>query len=232
MNHRRYWNDLLLAYQCLTANGFADKDIAIIYARGGYYRISKSISRTTQHATTANVVQAIQDALKTTKSSDDLLMIVTTNHGDTNSTLYAGHLLHLWGGQYLTYKQLENELKNAACRVLGVFGHCFGAGMLGAVTSSGATGTRVAVAASKGAAYAMEPDWSYDEFLYHFFAAFQKQSLAGYLVDADAKGDKVVDVKEAYNFACSADRTSDQPDFDDNDLGNFIDKLTLSEVLP
>jgi hypothetical protein len=232
MNHRRYWHDLLLAYHCLARNDFSDADIAVVYGQGGYYRISKTVSRMTQHATTANVQQAIQDALKIATNSDDLLVIVTANHGDTGSTLYPGHLLHLWRGQFLTYKQLEAELKPAACCVLGVFGHCFGADMMGAVTASGAVGTRAAVAASKGASYAMEPDWSYDEFLYHFFAALQKQSLAGYIVDADVKGDKVVDIKEAYDFARKADRTRDQPAFEDNNLGNFIDKLTLSEVLP
>jgi hypothetical protein len=232
-NYARYLNDLTIFYDCLVSGryGFQPQDIQVLFAQGGAYPMGGAL-RNTQHATRANVQAAIQSAVAAS-GDDDLLVVMTTNHGDAGPP----HRLLLWDpAETLTAQQFGAELakRQSDFHFLGVFGHCFGDEMFNESLAQGAAGRAVVVAASDTASYSLGPDHAYDAFLYHFVSAIRGQTPQDYPADSDTNADGQVDVQEAFDFARKMDKTKDNPQIDDNDpAGNprLATRMTLEGLL-
>src|SRR5258708_39798701 len=110
-NYPRYLNDLTAFYACLVSPrySFDPADIQVLYANDGVYTMGGQ-TVTTQVADKANVVAALQTA-ENGLGADDLLVLFTTNHGDST----VPHRLNIWGaGEYLQSVDLGAELAKSS----------------------------------------------------------------------------------------------------------------------
>jgi hypothetical protein len=183
-NYSRYLNDFTVFYDCLVSSryGFQPGDIEVLFAQGGAYPMGGTL-RMAKHATRANVRAAIQAAVAAS-ADDDLLVVMTTNHGDAGPP----HKLLLWDPpQTLSAKEFGQDLagRNSDFYFLGVFCHCFGADMFHEVLQNTASGKAVVVAATDSASYSLAPDHAYDAFVYHFVSAARGQTPQDYPADSD-----------------------------------------------
>lgn len=232
LNYPRYLNDLSAFYSCLVGSryGFGPTDIQVLYANGGVYPMAGR-AITTQPATNRNVRSALRNAVAAS-SQDDLLVLITTNHGDAGPP----HRLMLWDpAETLRADEVGSDLAaSSGYHFLGIFGHCFGAEMFDQVLNNTAFDRSVVVAASDSASYALPPDEAYDAFLYHFTAAIAGETPQHYVADSDANRDGHVDIQEAFDFAVGMDTTQDNPQIDDNNSGGsppLKEKMTLEGLL-
>lgn len=243
-NHRRYLHNLHIFYSLLVSPRyrFHPRDIEVLYANGGSYHFAGN-AVATEEATEANLKDALDDALNATGhfvgtaaspnlplGSNDLLIFMSTNHGDDSTP---PHRLLLWDpSQYITSTGFASAIKSASkCHFLGVFGHCYGGSMISKTLSAiGGANKCVCVAASTSASYALEPDYAYDAFLYHFTSALLGKTPANYTADADANGDGLIDLDEAFKFAMRMDSTKDIPTIDDGGSG-MRSKMTLEGLI-
>jgi len=92
-NYPRYLNNLVGFYSCLVGAryGFDPAEIQVLYANNGVYDMAGN-SVTTVVATETNVKDAIARAIQGDPSQgipaladDDLLVLLTTNHGDSST---------------------------------------------------------------------------------------------------------------------------------------------------
>jgi len=232
-NYGRYLNNLTAFYDCLVGSryGFQPGDIEVLYANGGVYPMGGRL-KTTQPATKANVRAALQSAVAVS-GDNDLLVVMTTNHGDAGPP----HKLLLWDPtQTLSAGELGQDLASRTTdfHFLGVFGHCFGADIFDEALHNTAGGRAVVVAASDSASYSLAPDHAYDAFLYHFTAALRGHTPQEYPADSDANGDGHVHIEEAFDFAKGMDKTKDNPQIDDkNPAGGLRPRarMTLEGLL-
>ncbi len=232
-NHRRYLNDLKAFYACLTSDryGFDASQIRVVYANGGSQEFQNQKIQTVE-GTKPEVIRTLTwaidgDASNPALSSDDLLVVFTTNHGDRSTP----HRLMLWGqAEFLESNDLGSLLSGKDHYFLGIFCHCYGERMFARILQNTVQDKCVVVAASKTVSFSLPPDDGYDAFAYHFTSALFGVTPHGYAADSDSNRDGHVHMSEAFGFACNMDATQDAPVIKDhNSLA--MHKMTLEGLL-
>jgi hypothetical protein len=232
-NHKRYLNDLKAFYACLTSTryGFDPSQIQVVYANGGSQEFEKKKVKTiegTKQETLAALDRSINgDSQNPPLSSEDLLVVFTTNHG-VNST---PHRLMLWGqAEFIEPNDLGSLLSGRDHYFLGIFCHCYGARMFNRVLQNTDQDKCVVVAASQSVSFALPPDEGYDAFAYHFTSALTGVTPHGYAADSDMNKDGHVHMEEAFKFACKMNTTQDKPKIEDHNI-LAMHQMTLEGLL-
>lgn len=245
-NWERYWNDCSAIYLALVnVYGYLDDHIYVLISDGtnsgndrhlndGSYDSSPldldgdGDSDIQFSATRANIT-SVFNTLSGLLTAEDFLFIFTTDHGgwESGDDVY----LNLWG-EIITDDQFAIEVdKVNAGEISTVMGQCHSGGFISDLSQAG----RVIATACKAdeVSYAMPPDYTYDEFVYHWTAAVASEDAYGNPVDADTNNDGSVSMQEAFTYAEAHDTRPETPQYNSNP-GSLGEILTLlgSELCP
>ncbi|OLN26600.1 hypothetical protein DVDV_2582 [Desulfovibrio sp. DV] len=213
-NHIRYWNDCAYFFNTLTANGFLQENIFVLFADGTDQAVDNSLGEDSKtdfnndgtpdigySATKANIT-TVFDTLAGKLGSEDILYIFTTDHGGAgagNTSPYdtTDVVLYLWG-ESITNTEFAAEVNKVTTKAtVAIFEQCFSGGMIEPLKAP----NRVLMSAARfwELSYAMEPDYTVDEFAY-----YATEALAD-TTKGDSNADGIVTMEEAYLYALGKD---------------------------
>jgi len=232
-----YWNDMSAMYKTLkNTYGYTDENIFVLNSDGtdpandmkvltdyydgdyhGHYYASSALDldgdsvSDIDYAATPSNLGIVFDTLSTTMTSDDMLFVMSTDHGARNGG--ANSSLYLWGEAVTDadFAAEVNKINNYALEAF-VFQQCYSGGFLDNLAGD----TRRVIVSS---ADYDETSWGwiagdpgldgYAEFAHHYTAA-----VAG---SGDANGDGYVSLREAYDYALLNDYFGPNgPDYREN----------------
>ena len=225
-NHERYWNDCSFIYQTLVNKyGVPKENIFPIMSDGdnpsadmrctaGGFRSqpldldNDGVADIKMAATKANI-QSTLNTLSARLQEDDHLFFYVIDHGgsdDYNTSSY----ICLWNNESLYDTELADMLtpftqKNVNVNV--VLGQCFSGGFndnltkVGCVVASASTGEESSWACG---------DIPYDEFVYQWTTAVNGANHRGAKVYSDTDYNGCVTMEEAFSYAKSHDRRSEE----------------------
>ncbi|HWR14610.1 MAG TPA: hypothetical protein VN577_07260 [Terriglobales bacterium] len=241
--YTRYWNDLKFMYLTLRSKyGFSDDNIVVVY-KGG---TGEDSDITVDYAASP---AGFNDAIKYLRSKmtvkDDLFIFVT-NHGGGYHDSSCGETpanrggradvipgdeinANAWDEATYYYNQTSNDVFDddfvntinslSFGKMVALFEQCFSGGFLRDLRGH----NRILISAATDAQYswAMDPDYKYDTFSYHFTSALNNADDAGTALttNPDTNGDGNVSILEAFLYAKSKDTDCETPWLEDNGDG-------------
>lgn len=236
-NWVRYWNDCSAIYSTLIrVYGYSRDHISVIMSDGtnpgadrhhnnGTYDSSPldldgDGTNDIQYAATKANIALVFNALSQKMTSNDFLFIFTTDHGGQTSgdNVY----LNLWG-ETMSDAEFAKEVKKVnAGQISIVMEQCHSGGFISDLSSEGRV-LATACTANENS-YAMPPNYTYNEFVYHWIGAVAGIKPDGGVVKADVNGDGVVSMQEAFQYARTADTQTETPQYNSigASLGNSL----------
>lgn len=224
-NHERYWNDCAFLYRTLRQKYIIPKDhITLLMADGdnsstdmlcdGTAGFASSptdldndgMADLTLAATRQNLNNSFRQ-LSTMLTASDHLFLFITDHGERSSD--GNVCLWMWGDEQLTPDELAamvNQCHPATMNIL--LGQCHAGAFIAPLLGEG----RIITAACT----ADQMSWSsparpYDEFVYHWTCAIAGHDEYNQPIDADYDGDGIINMQEAYDYACLHDCRPETP---------------------
>lgn len=213
-NYPRYWNDCAYFFTTLKNNGFLQDHIYVLFADGTDPAIDNSNNENSRvdlnndsvadigySATKANITTVFNE-LAGKLGDQDILYIFTTDHGgagsdNPNPYNNSNVVLYLWQ-ESITNAEFAAEVnKVTTMATVAIFEQCFSGGMIEPLKAP----NRVLMSAARfwELSYAMEPDYTFDEFSYYV-----TQALAD-TTKGDSNGDGIVTLEEASSYALAHD---------------------------
>jgi len=232
-----YWNDVSAMYKTLkNSYGYTDENIFVLNSDGtdpandmkvltdyhggayhGHYYASSPLDLDgdgvddIDYAATPSNLGIVFDTLAGVMTSDDLLFVMTTDHGVTNGSTHSS--VCLWGEATVTDAQFAaevNKIENYGLEAF-LFQQCYSGGFLDDLAGD----MRVIVSSA-----------DYDETSWGWiagdpgldgYAEFAHQYTAAVAGSGDANGDGYVSLREAYDYALLHDYFGPNgPDYREN----------------
>lgn len=225
-NYERYWNDCSFIYQTLVNKyNIPKENIYPIMADGndpsadmkcisGEYMsqpldLDDDGTDDIKLAATKENVKNTLETLNGKINKDDHLFIFVIDHGGTADNNKSSYIC-LWNNEKLYDYELANMLDPFTSKFVNVnvvLGQCFSGGFNDDLTKVGC----VVASASKG----NEPSWActdipYDEFVYQWTCAVNQATHTNKLVFSDKDFNLRVTMEEAFNYAKTHDRVSQE----------------------
>ena len=210
-NKPRYWNNCSAMYSTLVNDyGFQKNHIYVIMADGtntgndmmiGNTEVSQNLdldgdgTNDIQYAATKQNITNVFNTLHNIVSNNDNLFIFVTDHGGYKN---GSSFLYLWGSEEMSSSEFATEVnKINAANINICLAQCHSGGFINDLQAS----NRVITTScnydeeSWGNAY-------YDTFVYQWISALVGETIDyGTSVNADADGDGIISMEEAFNFA-------------------------------
>lgn len=229
-NHERYWNDCSFIYQTLVNKYLIPRNnIFPIMSDGTNPAADMHTVENTyvsqpldldfdglndiQLAANKSNVNTVLNQLIPKLERDDHLFLYVIDHGGSDDYVSKSYIC-LWNGEKLYDTELAEMLlpfTNKGVNVNVVLGQCFAGGFVEELTQAGC----VVSAASTGS----ESSWGctdipYDEFVYQWTCAVNMANHKGVAVSSDSDGNGCVTMDEAFTYAKSNDRiTQEHPQY-------------------
>ena len=227
-NHERYWNDCAFLYRTLRQTYHIPKrNITLLMSDGGEpdrdmlrhdglgFRTSPvdldgDGQSDVDGAATLDNVSNVFVRLRQQLTADDRLFLFVMDHGGTDDN-DTESCVWLWGEERLNdyvLGGLVGTLNVGAVCIL--MGQCYSGGFIDNLQR---TGLVIATACSGNELSWSCADLPYDEFVYHWVCAVNGADEQGRSVMADADGDGLVSMAEAFDYARSHDRRPETPQY-------------------
>ncbi len=225
-NYERYWNDCSFIYQTLVNKyGIPKENIYPLMSDGndpaedmrlasGRYASqpldldNDGVDEIELSATKLNIQNTL-DVIKDRIQKDDHLFFFVIDHGGTTDNK-SNSYIYLWGSETLFDNELAEMLTPFTDKFVNVnvvLGQCYSGGFndnltkMGCVVSSASTGSEQSWACT---------DIPYDEFVYHWTCAVNGANHKNIKVNADVDNNGCVTMEEAFYYAKTMDRQSDE----------------------
>src|SRR5690606_23312005 len=157
---------------------------------------------------TKSAITEVFDQLSSIMTPDDYLFIFSTDHG--NETV-GDVVLVLWGEQ-ITATQFAAEVNKVnASHISVVMEQCFSGGFIPKICNNNRT--IMTACTADELSYAMAPDYTYNEFVYHWISAVGEQTPQGTYVNADSNVDGYISMFEAFSYAEAHDNADETPQY-------------------
>lgn len=239
-NWVRYWNDCEAIYKALVnVYGYADDHIYVLMSDGTssgndrhHYDNTYDSSpldldgdgdNDIQYSATRSNITLVFNTLSGILDSDDYLFIYSTDHGGQRSG--DDVFINLWG-ETMNDNEFAREVNKVnAGHINVVMEQCHSGGFVSDLSKLGRT---IATACTADeSSWAMPPDYTYNEFVYHWTAAVAGEDSEGNPVDADVNNDGYVSLQEAFDYAKAKDTRSETPQYNStkDHLGNYLTLL-------
>ncbi len=242
-NWVRYWNDCASIYTSLVnVYGYLDSHIYVLISDGTnpgndrhLYDWSYDSSpldldgdgdNDIGYSATKSNITSVFNTLSGMLTQDDFLFIFTTDHGgqESGQDVY----INLWNETMKDDEFATEVNKVNAGEINVVMEQCHSGGF---VDDLAATDRVIATACRYDeSSWAMPPDYTYNEFVFHWTAAVTGQEPDGTPVDADTDNDGNVTMQEAFNYAEAHDTQSEYPQYDSQPSG-LGSNLTLDGLI-
>ncbi|HVQ00162.1 MAG TPA: C13 family peptidase [Candidatus Thermoplasmatota archaeon] len=223
-NHIRYWDDLSNIFVTLKYTyGFPQENIIVLCSDGLSTAPDQDNGQSSnpdldgdgvndiQYACTLANVDLVFTNLAANFTFDDKLFVFTTDHGDTQGGWNTVECL--WNYETLTDSHFASLLAAFPdCEKICTLEPCFSGGFLDNVVVP--PGPIVASSACRydEYSYAMG-DLNYDEYVFYWTAAMTGQDAYGNPVNADADGNGIITMDEAYQYALAHDQQPEHPQY-------------------
>lgn len=224
-NHERYWNDCAFIYRVLRHDCHLHQShITLLMADGDDPAPDMLLDRAAGFAssptdldgdglsdlTLAATRQNLADTfcrLSSELTAADRLFLFITDHGERDSD--GSVHLSLWGGGRLTPDELAAMVSVCHPATMSILlGQCYAGAF--AVELQGEGRIVTAACAADQLSWACK-DRCHDEFVYHWTCAIANHDEHGEYVNADADGNGLVSMAEAYDYARQHDRRPETP---------------------
>lgn len=224
-NWVRYWNDCQAMYKVLKQKyGFVPSHIYCLVSDGtnpandrrmydGTYDSSpldfdNDGNDDIGYSATKASITTVFDQLSTILTQDDYLYIFSTDHGSLTT---GDVVLNLWNDE-ITATQFATEVNKVNAGHISVtMEQCYSGGFIPKLCTNNRT---VATAcAANELSYAMGPDYTYNEFVYHWICAMGWETPQGTFVNADNNSDGNISLYEAFNYAQTHDAAMETPQY-------------------
>ncbi len=127
--------------------------------------------------------------------------------------------LRSWGGHIID-DSFDGMLANLNYnKMIIVMEQCFSGGLIADMARSGNNRIIMSAAGEYEPSEAMPPDYNYNEFVYYFTCAVNRETPAGLSVNADYDGDGDISMVEAFNYARNHNTRSETPWYEDSGDG-------------
>ncbi len=225
-NYERYWNDCSFIYQTLVNKYGVPKDnIVPIMAdgddpaedthsyTGGFKSQDLDLDGDGKKdiylaATNSNIASTLSQLAKKMNKDDQLFFYVIDHGGTTDNSMKS--YIYLWGEEVLhdtALAEMLNQFTSKYINVNVVLGQCFSGGFIDDLSKVGC----VVATASKGNEYSWAcPDIPYDEFVYQWTCAVNGANHKKVTIDSDADENGYITMEEAFDYAKSHDRMSNE----------------------
>jgi hypothetical protein len=222
-NYSRYLKDLRHHYVTLKKYGYSDEQIDVLYADGS----SADLDCDTDNDIDGNALKTtVQAALNALPSFLDYLHVYVTDHGGTGSgpdgAQYGDSRIWLWNQEWISDVEMANLIssRNPECASY-VLEQCYSGGFIDDLLTT--AGKVVISTACRGDefSWACDTEGDFDEFVYHYTSALRlarpsgdtpaQICLDGIPVYADANGNGMISLKEAYDYALTKDSAPENP---------------------
>jgi len=223
-NHVRYWNDLSNIYITLnTVYEIPDENIIVLCSDGLNPAADQSNGQNSNpdldgdgdadimYSCTLANVDMVFTSLANNASNIDKLFVFTTDHGGQVSGWNV--IENLWNHEELTDAHFATLLAAFPdSEKICTLEPCNSGGFLDNIVVS--PGPIVASSACRydESSYAMD-NLVYDEYVFHWTAAVKGEDAFGVPVNADADGNGIVTMNEAYTYAIAHDVQSESPQY-------------------
>jgi hypothetical protein len=217
-NWERYWNDCSAIYSTLVnIYGYLDSHIYVLTSDGtnsGNDRHFNDFSygsspldldgdgdNDTQFSATRANITSVFNTLSGILDTDDYLFIFSTDHGgqDSGDDVY----INLWNETMNDDEFAVEVNKVNAGEINIVMEQCHSGGFIADLSDENRV---IATACTAGEpSWAMPPNYTYNEFAYHWTAAVAGEDPNGNTIDADTDNNGYVSVQEAFDYAYTND---------------------------
>lgn len=218
-NWNRYWNHCAAVYSILVNTYRFPKDHIYVlmsdgtnpaadmrFINGGYTSSPLDLdgdgSADVQYAATKQNISTVFNILSRKLTSADNLFIYTTDHGYQIDGTHVG--MCLWN-ENITDVEFAREIDKVNARSINIcMMQCHSGGFMDDLRRNNRIIT-TSCTQDQGAT-ARPPDFAYSEFAYHWISAVAGKTPYGVRVYADANGDGVVSMREAFEYAKRMDQ--------------------------
>jgi len=226
-NYDRYWNDLSFMYRTLKEQyGYSDENIHVVYADGSDTSHDQKITASGQYAdspqdldgngspdidraATRQDLAALFDDLRGELTERDQLFVFTTNHGSQDPEETDHAVLVLYYNEHVTDADFAQMVSGLNVRTgIFFFEQCFSGGMIAELEQR----NHIVMSAADWDEYSWgcDTEGAYNELAYHFVSALRGRTPTGESVNADANGDGIVSIREAFDYAKRMDSQSEE----------------------
>lgn len=217
-NWERYWNECSAIYSVLTKIYGYNKDKVYVLISDGTnpepdrYMNNGSIMSSpldldddgiadVQYAATRQNISTVFNILSRKLTPEDQLFIYTTDHGYQIDGTHVG--MCLWN-ENITDAELAREVDKVNARSVFIcMEQCNSGGFIDDLNDSKRV---IATACTYSQSSSATLDLMYNEFTYHWISAVAGKTPYGAWVYADANGDGVVSIREAFEYAKRMDQ--------------------------
>ncbi|KAF5059726.1 PKD domain protein [anaerobic digester metagenome] len=228
-NWERYYGDISFMYRTLVNDyGYQDDHISVLMSdgadpgldqhrdTGGYVSSDPDLDgdgdQDVEYAATTENITAVFEHLRTALEPGDQLFVFTTDHGGPEHDPQQGTnvVLNLWEFTQITDDEFAAEVDRVASAVpvMITMEQCYSGGFVDDIVP-GLPGQQRVIAT---AANAYESSWG-DTFSTLWISAVASRDRSGTAVDADAIGDGIVSMREAFEYAKQHDHEAEHPQY-------------------